>query len=146
VNCYRVRRKADDRLMRFIGFFWPAFMVQYTTTYRLPFMKFANVCTPSTWEQIPAWFREHIILHEQHHVRQFKPWYGPWLVIAAQLLPLPIFFSGRWFVERRAMLDDIKRNDMDAEQAVAMLWKGYGWPWPPGVDAPLVSHPPLRMT
>jgi len=50
-----------------------------------------------------------------------------WLV---WLLPLPVLFSGRWFIERAAYLDGIIKYGDDVEKCVNTLWDGYLWPWP----------------
>lgn len=94
-------------------------------TYRLPGMSLARITVPRNrvdWD---------IIAHELHHVKQFSTWWGPWLIpLAAVLFPLPILFSGRWWIERQAYLADIKAGRDTAEGAVTTLWRFYGWPYP----------------
>lgn len=125
-NDYVVVVKNEDRLMRFIGWFSASFM-RRATTYRLPFMRAAKVCIPANVG--PKLYLD-VVEHEKVHVDQFAPWYGPWWVIAAQVLPLPVFFSGRWFVERDAYLQEIKHGTRTLEEAIDVLWSQYGWCWP----------------
>ena len=69
--------------------------------------------------------------HEFHHVQDFIPWWGPWVCIAlAIFFPLPILFSGRWFLERRAYRDGIDCGFTTVDRVVDGLWSSYGWAWP----------------
>ena len=70
-----------------------------------------------------------VIDHELVHVAQFSR-YGKFLFLLFYfILPLPIFFSGRWFLERAAFMIDIK-NGMSVENAVRILADQYATPWP----------------
>jgi len=48
------------------------------------------------------------------------------------LVPLPVLLSGRWYVEREAYLDEIRRGRKTIDRAVEQLWGfGYLYPWLP---------------
>jgi hypothetical protein len=72
----------------------------------------------------------HIREHELIHVRQQCGFGLYWSALLYFLLPLPVLFSGRWFVEREAYLVDIVAGAKTVEQAVDILWRSYGYPWP----------------
>jgi hypothetical protein len=121
-------RKDKDGLMRTIGFFSKNFMSNYWTTYRLPFCQ-PVISYPTTVENPEKY--SVFLVHENAHVEQFRPWYGPFIVLFLYvLLPLPVMFSGRWFVERGPYLLDIKAGFRTPESAAATLWAGYFYPWP----------------
>jgi hypothetical protein len=128
VKGVRIVSKDDSRLMRFAGFFLKDFMTGFWTTLRFPFGK------PTIYTPINARGPEYhykIIWHELKHVDQFAPWYGPLIMlIGYTIAPLPIFFSGRWLIERTAYLRDINSGRMTAEQCVDILWRSYFMPWP----------------
>lgn len=101
---------------------------RYRFTYRLPFMQAARITYPdgTPHPTLQPWIR-----HEMHHVRQLAPWYGPWWVIPCVLFfPLPVLFSGRWWVERGPYLDNIKQRLDTVESVVEDLWHDYGYCWP----------------
>lgn len=114
-------------------------MENFFLTYRLPWMKLARITYPPSIHN-PEIRPE--IEHEKHHVAQFAPWWAPWLLPwLIVLLPLPFLFSGRWFVERGAYLDDIRAGRHSVESAVAALWESYGWAWPkPWMRAWFTEH------
>lgn len=76
--------------------------------------------------------KDHPVLqHELHHVEQFSKWWAPFVLpLLATCLPSPVFFSGRWYVERWAYLADIRAGRLTIDGAVQALWSGYGWCWP----------------
>lgn len=78
--------------------------------------------------QDPA--QHHLVEHESVHAWQFRRWGWCAMVALTLLVPLPVLFSGRWFVERRAYLVDILGGHCTIEGAVNMLWQSYAWPWP----------------
>lgn len=125
-----VRTKESDWVMRFLALFGGNFMLR-ATTYRLPFMRYTRICVPNRFFELSGAQKESILRHERFHVRQFAPWYGPWVIVILQfILPLPVFLSGRWFIERHAYLDEIRHGELLRESAVRILWEQYGWPWP----------------
>jgi hypothetical protein len=74
-----------------------------------------------------------MLRHELVHAAQFRPWYGPiWVGLLASLLPFPMYYSGRWFIERRAYLIDIRNGRVTLDAAIASLVTHYGNPWPKG--------------
>ena len=106
------------------------FMTKWWTTYRWPFQK-ARIAFPTTLTAAQAIMKVDTLNHELVHVEQFRPWWGPPVIFALEVLfPLPVLFSGRWFVERPAFLLDIKTKRRTIDQAVDKLWTGYFYPWP----------------
>lgn len=124
---YRLIPKHDSWLMCAVGAVIPGFM-DYWTTYRVPGR--IGVITYPSHIKDP---RKHpkILEHERVHVEQQRTAWGLfksfWLV---WLLPLPVLFSGRWFIERPAYLLDIRNGRHSLESAVSVLWGGYFYPWP----------------
>lgn len=105
-----------------------SFMTDFWTTYRLPFCR-AKITYPDSVKNPEEY--HWVIDHEMFHVKQLAPWYGPiWMLLLATLFPLPMFYSGRWFIERHAYLHDIKRGQIGIVAAVDTLWNGYGRCWP----------------
>ena len=71
--------------------------------------------------------------HELVHVRQWERW-GVYLWLTYLFLPLPFGLAWfRWRWEREAYLVQIanaRDPQCEIERVVAVLWAGYGWPWP----------------
>lgn len=126
----RLIAKHRSRAMRVLGLLLGRrFVNDFWTTYRLPFQSHVTVAHPPRVTRPEA--HADVLAHEMHHVRQFTPWWGPVVVpLLAGLLPLPFLFSGRWFVERGAYLEDIRRGRYDVSTAVEVLWRHYAWAWP----------------
>lgn len=122
--------RADKSLIRR----WMRWMVPLSTfmTFRLPFQEFPTI-TCSVYMDLHghlSGFDFDLLSHELVHARQFRSWWAPWVLpLLATILPLPIIFSGRWFIEREAYLDDLSRGTA-IEAAVNKLWREYAWPWP----------------
>lgn len=128
MHSVELRRKPDDWVMKIFGAVFPSTRRMWTT-YRLPFRK-ARICYPDFVVRPMAYTQ--ILGHELYHVRQLRPWWGPlWIGLLVSIFPLPVLFSGRWFVERGAYLHDIRTGGISPERAAAILWHGYAWPWPP---------------
>ena len=128
-NMHNVRLIRKDKywLSNIINKIFPRFDNFYTT-FRFPFCK-AVITYPTTIED-PMKYRQ-VLKHELVHVKQFKPWYGPLFVSLLYILfPLPVFFSGRWLIERDAYLVSIKEKEYSVAQAVYTLWYSYFYPWP----------------
>ncbi len=135
-NTHNVRlvRKDTDPLMELVG--WILWLVHidfdiFWTAYRLPWQKEGVVTYPSYIKNPMAngyrWIRK----HELKHISRMETLWG----LAKDFLlyfffPLPIFLSGRWFVERYPILGDILAGKKTIKEAVDQLWNGYLFPWP----------------
>lgn len=129
---YPVRyiRKDRDRTMRLLALvLGKSFINDFWTTYRLPFQRHVTITYPPAVTHPEA--RTDIVAHEMFHVRQFERPLAPVvMLLLAALVPLPTLFSGRWFIERRAYLHDIRTSRLTLERAVDILWSHYGYAWP----------------
>lgn len=118
--------------MRLVGFFWKRFMTVFWTTMRFPFQRgFVAYPVGLTEAQALAdnkrWIREHELIHK----KQQEGWWGLTKSFFLYfIVPLPIFFSGRWFLERGPYLNDIKNKRRTPAEAAQVLWSSYAWPWP----------------
>lgn len=122
-----LRPKRSSWVMRAITWVYPRWE-RFWTTWRHPF-GVPTIYYPSAITDPLVYQR--IIQHELVHVEQQKPWWGPWwTLLCVTVFPLPVFFSGRWFIERDAYLDDIVTGRLTLEQAVRTLHASYGRPWP----------------
>lgn len=121
----RIRLKSDSRLCRLIGFFWPAFMVRFWSTFSARTI-WAPVGTPL--DKLGLY--EGIIAHELCHVRAWKRW--PIIGQFAYLfLPVPIFGAYcRFRFEAAAYLVDLRAGRMTVDAVVDTLHKHYLRPWP----------------
>lgn len=130
-------RKTDSWLMRTIGWLLRVsgindrFMDHYWTTIGDRIYYPARIKQPHDLQHFGI--RE----HEQMHVEQFyRAGLGLWplgvvvLAVVYLFLPLPLWFSGRWFIERGPHLLDIKTGRRGLTQAIEGLHKGYWRPWP----------------
>lgn len=128
LNDCRLVRKDTDRLSRAIGFFWPAFLSAWWTTYRLPWWERPKILYPTT---VRSPFQHPVALaHEKAHLPQTRGcWRLLWSGLLCFVLPLPVLCSGRWFLERGPYLVDI-RNGARIPDVVDKLWRRYWWPWP----------------
>ena len=128
----RVRRKSESRLMRLIGFFWPAFMLRFWTT-----MSGRTIWAADDADLMRLEDYELVIRHELVHVGQFRRWpvVGQ---IAYLLLPVPFLLAWfRWAMERRAYMVQLRAADAPygsgeyvLQHVVNTLWRNYGWCWP----------------
>lgn len=128
----RFRPKSSVWWCRLLGRLWPAFTVSFWTTVRWPF-GVAQILYPSVVSDPQSARWSVVVGHELVHVDQMA---GPWGLLRTYLLfallPLPVLFSGRWFLEREAFLVDV-RAGRGVGEIVDMLWRYYGWPWPPAL-------------
>lgn len=122
--------KSKSWLMRALASVFPRTRDCWTT-YRLPGGK-AVIAHPDY--VVDPLAHRRIIEHELVHVKQQASFWGLLKsAIFATVFPLPVFFSGRWFIERDAYLQEIKNlggTDIAINAAVDTLWDGYLWPWP----------------
>ena len=134
---YKVKlvNKKDSKFMRFLGFvlkpFTPDFMTRFFTTIRLPFGE-PSIYYPDGLE--PMRYEHTVLEHELMHVNQQRTGWGLFKsYIYGTVFPLPLFFSGRWWIERDPYLADIKKKLLTVDQAVDILWASYGFVWPKGL-------------
>ena len=128
---YRIRlvKKTDSWVMRFIGLFSKKFRNYFWTTWRWPFQEYPVVYYPARIQNIGLY--EHGLDHEKYHADFLRHWYGPpCVVLFSTILPLPMYISGRWFLERDAYLNDIIHQRRTLEMVVVELDTRYGHPWP----------------
>jgi len=123
--------KKDSLVMKitviFLKPFCPDFMTNFFTTYRLPFQK-GTIVYPDGLD--PMRFSD-VLEHELIHIEQEKTAWGLFKsAILVSVFPLPIIFSGRWYLEREPYLNDIRKGRYTVEEAVDLLWGSYGWAWP----------------
>jgi len=126
----RLILKTESKFMRLIGLILGRkFRESFWTTYRLPFQKLSTI-TYTAKSGDPMQYKS-TLSHELIHVKLLDKWYGPLLGgLLVSLVPLPVLFSGRWYIERYAYLDGILNYNYDIDGVVNLLWNGYGWPWP----------------
>ena len=120
--------KYDSKLMSLIGFFLKSFMTDFWTTYRLPWTKPIITYPDGTKDPLSHISTlEHELIHTDD-VRSFLGLLKTFLLYF--FVPLPVLFSGRWYVEFPAYLNDITKYNMNVERAVDILWSSYLWCWP----------------
>ena len=118
-------QKSDSALMKFIGFFYPAFMTNLWTTIGDKIYYPNTVKSPLSINNYP------IIKHEIIHVKQFKKYGVPLYLFLYLFFPLPCFFSYfRWKFEREAYFEANIKNERDVNRIVDSLNKHYLYPWP----------------
>lgn len=129
MNRVRFRPKSELWWARAIGFFWADFMTKWWTTIRFPF-QLSVIAYPDGIDPMEpryAW----IVAHEMEHVEQQR---GPWGLFKSAMLcffvPLPVVFSGRWYLEREPYLHNILGGHKTIDKAVDNLWRFYLWAWP----------------
>ncbi len=119
--------KDADPLSRAIGAVWPSFLTYWWTTLRLPWWHRPRILYPTP---VTNPFEHPMVLHhELVHVSQVRGWGLLWTALLMFLLPLPVLFSGRWFVERRPYLVQL-RNGVPVDEVINLLWRSYLIPWP----------------
>ncbi len=126
----RLRPKSELWWAQAISWFWPEFSTRWWTTIRFHFQEgviaYPYGTNPMADRYAPT--RE----HELGHVRQQR---GAWGLFKSFMLfffvPLPVVFSGRWFIERGPYLQDILGGHKTIDYSVKVLWRSYLWVWPP---------------
>ena len=117
--------KKDLRLMRFIGWFSPAFMTDFWTTIGEDCYYPTTVTDPmrSEYKNI----RVHELVHTEQQHKYTKPvWFALYF-----FCPLPVFLAYfRWRFEREAYLVQITGTTVSNETVVNLLHNSYFYPWP----------------
>lgn len=126
--------KSSDKYVLFVNFFMEAmgnydFMRYSWTAYRFPFERHVTVVHPDGIDPSETRF-EGAVEHEMYHARYIETAWGLVKAYVLSFFPLPIIFSGRWFLEREAYLINIKRGDYTIDEVVRLLWENYGYCWP----------------
>ncbi len=119
--------RSSSWLLRWVDFFFPA-AGRFWSTLRAP----GSQCVIYYPDDVIPRDKHDIIWHELEHVRQYSPWYGPFVVPALYcVIPCPVLLAwGRWYLERTAWLRDIEQGRVSIDGAVQTLWRYYLWPWP----------------
>ena len=85
----------------------------------------------------PGWKVKHrvTIAHENVHRIQFLKYGYVLMFLIYVLFPLPVYFSGRYFIERPAYLVSLSfypkhMHDAVIEKIVETLWENYFFAWP----------------
>lgn len=100
-----------------------------------------RVYVPDSWEQLPPGERYCIMRHEAVHLRQFRTytWLGMFFLYV--LLPLPVGWSGRRFIELPAYKETLTArwqlygaaaaHDVDLREQIVERFTGpaYAWMW-----------------
>jgi hypothetical protein len=125
--------KADSKLMKVIGWFLkpftPTFMTEFFTTMRLPFQKRPTIYYPTTINDPIS--RQSTMEHELIHADDMRTGWGLFkMAMLVSIFPLPIIFSGRWYIERKAYLHNIVNHNYNIDAVVNSLWSNYLIPWP----------------
>lgn len=140
-DTYSVRLVRKDRLwsMRMVGWILrvlPAFrrgefVTTWWTTYRLPWQSKPTIAYPTRVLDPMSLAYLHVRQHELVHADNMQTLISlAGMLMLYILVPLPVFFSGRWFIERYAYLGDIEAGMYTPEEAAGILWSNYAWPWP----------------
>ena len=125
----RILNKGSSRLWRLLGWFSDDQMHMWWTVYRLPFGR-AVMAHPPGADIRQEW---KLANHELYHVEWMLNWWGPWVLLPLYfLVPLPVWFSGRWFIERGAYLRDLETDRLTIDQCIDFLWRRYAMAWPKG--------------
>ena len=122
--------KDGSLLMRMIGWLLATFRInqKFMTVY---WTTIGNTVYFPTTVKNPSHPRyDGVRSHELMHVDQYEKYGVVLMAIAYLFFPLPFFLSGRWWIERRPYLEDIRAGRKTVDRAVNSLWSGYGWPYP----------------
>jgi hypothetical protein len=80
-----------------------------------------------------AWMHQHLqrVAHELAHVAQWHRYGKAGFLLRYFVFPLPVFYSGRYFLEREAYAVDVRWFNLSPGAAATNLCsKAYGWSWP----------------
>jgi len=129
--------KADSKLMRTVGWvlkpFTPSFMTHFWTTYRIPFKK-PTIAYPSIVQEAAHDKYKSTLEHEMMHAEDMRSGWGLFKMFCLLLFfPMPVIFSGRWYIERYPYLHNMINHasrGYTVEREVENLWNNYIWAWP----------------
>ena len=127
--------KSESRLMRAVGWvlkpFTPSFMTYFWTTYRIPFQKPTIAYPPNIQE--PTLYTP-VLEHEMIHAEDMRSEWDLFKMFCLLLFfPMPVIFSGRWYIERYPYLHNMinhAHHGYTVERGVENLWNNYLWAWP----------------
>jgi hypothetical protein len=140
-DTYEIRLVRKDALwvMRAVGwllrilpsFRRGEFITTWWTTYRLPWQSRPTLAYPTRVLDPMSRAYFHTRSHELVHANDMRTFLQlVRMLFLYTLVPLPVFYSGRWIVERRAYLNDIETGVYTPTEAAEILWHNYAWPWP----------------
>jgi len=127
--------KSESKFMRLINFISYPFMLGKFNTQFFTTIK-NTIYYPVVVEDLFSQQYEDTIEHELVHVEQFKKMGVILFFLFYIFLPLPILFSGRWFLERKAYMVQIntQKKQEHKENMISLvvdsLWKNYFFPYP----------------
>lgn len=131
--------KEQSRIMRLIDWALRVTRINtrfthFWTTIRWPFQKKSRIYFPPQIGERCPWDEDFagIVAHERVHVRQWDHFGASvyWALLYT-ILPLPVYWSGRWWMERPAYLADLKAGRYETVEAAAWaLYHYYGRPYP----------------
>lgn len=125
----RLRNKRDLWWARVVSWVWSDFSWDWWTTVRFPFRRGVIGYPMGVMDPMDEQYAQ-VRAHELVHVEQQRGIGLLWSVLLYFFVPLPICFSGRWFIERPAYLADILAEGKTVDAAVQTLWRFYVCPWP----------------
>jgi hypothetical protein len=125
--------KADSRVMRTIGWFWPAFMTSIWTTWRWWWQAKSRCYFPPGTKNSA---QNKTLNHEGEHGRQQRPiWHGGYGVTGFAVVYffpiIPYLSWGRVVLEAPAYAIDVHEGRLSPDGAVNTMSSGtYFWPAP----------------
>lgn len=125
----RLIPKSKSKFMWLVGLILGKRFMDFWITYRLPFQKATTITYPPKTDD-PMKYKS-VLEHELVHAKLLEKWYGPVLgALLVSVFPLPILFSGRWFIERSAYLCNILNHGYEVDWVIDTLWDNYLFCWP----------------
>jgi len=132
--------KSSHWFHKVAGWFIPAWNVGIFSVLRFPGRSRPVIWVPDARLNQDGFVSKYsgTLKHELVHCHQQSSWWGVTMTsLLVTVLPLPVFYSGRWWVERYAFLKDIERDKASGkygkytpEIAAQILHESYGRPWP----------------